>query len=83
MEFVAVPLPGGDADLMAECMIEEFMLMGWSEKRLMTLFTHPRFQATHQIFLDRGEEHVRALIRRVFASCRPAVRGEEGGAENA
>lgn len=83
MEFVAVPLPGGDPDRMAECVIEEFMLMGWSERRLMTLFTHPRFQATHRIYLDRGEDHVRALIARVGESWRPVNRNSEGGAENA
>ena len=83
MEFVAVPLPGGDPDLMAECVIEEFRLMGWSERRLMTLFTHPRFQATHQIYLARGEAHVRELIARVGASWRPVTRKNEGGADNA
>lgn len=83
MEFVAVPLPGGDPDLMAECVIEEFLLMGWSERQLMTLFTHPRFQATHRIYLDRGEAHVRALIARVGASWRPVTRKNERGAGNA
>ncbi len=83
MEFVAVPLPGGDPDRMAECVIEEFLLMGWSERRLMTLFTHPQFQATHQIYLDRGEDHVRDLIRQVGEAWRPVVRINEGGAENA
>ena len=83
MEFVAVPLPGGDPDLMAECVIEEFLLMGWSERRLMTLFTHPRFQATHQLYLARGEAHVRELIARVGASWRPVTRKNEGGADNA
>lgn len=83
MEFVAMHLPGGDAELMAECVIEEFLLMGWSERRLMTLFTHPRFQATHRIFLDRGENHVRALIARVGAAWRPVERNSAGGGENA
>lgn len=83
MEFVAVALPGGDPDLMAQCMIEEFMLMGWSERQLMTLFTHPRFQATHRIYLDRGEAHVRDLIARVGASWRPVTHENQGGTGNA
>ncbi|GIK82897.1 MAG: hypothetical protein BroJett024_40020 [Alphaproteobacteria bacterium] len=83
MEFVAVGLPGGDPDRMAECVIEEFLLMGWSDRQLMTLFKHPRFRATHQIYLDRGEDHVRALIARVGAAWRPVGRNSVGGAENA
>lgn len=83
MEFVAVPVPGADPDLMARCVIEEFMLMGWSERQLMTLFTHPRFRATHRIYLDRGEAHVRELIARVGASWRPVSRRNEGGTGDA
>lgn len=83
MEFVAVPLPGGDSDQMAECVIEEFLLMGWSERQLMTLFTHPKFQATHRIYLDRGEAHVRELIARVGAAWRPVALKDEGEADNA
>lgn len=83
MEFVAVALPDGDPDLMAECVIEEFLLMGWTERRLMTLFAHPRFAATHRIYRDRGEAHVRTLIRRVVERWRPVAAESEGGAENA
>lgn len=84
MEFVAVGLPGGDPDLMAECVIEEFLLMGWSEKQLMMLFTQPRFAATHRIYLARGEGHVRALIARVRAAWRPvATHPTQEGADNA
>ena len=83
MEFVAVPLPEGDPDLMAQCVIEEFMLMGWSERRLMTLFTHPGFRATHRIYVDRGEAHVRELIARVGSAWRPAARKDEGGTGDA
>ncbi|RMF33759.1 MAG: hypothetical protein D6754_16395 [Alphaproteobacteria bacterium] len=83
MEFVAVALPDGDPDLMAECVIEEFLLMGWSERQLMTLFTYPRFMATHRIYLDCGEAHVRALIARAGASWRPVSRKKEGGAGDA
>ncbi|GAB4282478.1 MAG: hypothetical protein Kow0058_00920 [Roseovarius sp.] len=83
MEFVAVALPGGDPDRMAECVIEEFLLMGWSERQLMTLFTHPRFMATHRFYLDRGEAHVRDLIARVLAAWRPAAGNSAGGTGNA
>ncbi|MGE0653100.1 MAG: hypothetical protein AB7P12_15330, partial [Alphaproteobacteria bacterium] len=80
MEFVGVALADGDPDRMAECVIEEFLLMGWSERRLMTLFTHPQFRATHRIYLDRGEAHVRDLIRRVGNAWNPAGATQEEGA---
>lgn len=83
MEFVAVGMPGGDPDRMAECVIEEFLLMGWSDRQLMTLFKHPRFQATHQIYLDCGEDYVRALIARVCAAWRPAAGAVQQGGGNA
>jgi len=79
MEIVGVALPGGDPDLMAECVIEEFLLMGWPEKRLMLLFTQPRFAATHRIYRTRGEAHVRGLIRRVAERWRPVSTRTQGG----
>ncbi len=65
MELVGVGLPEGDMDHMAECLIEEYMFLGWDERKLMTLFTRPFFQTTHRIYREKGEEYVRALIQRV------------------
>ena len=65
MELVGMAIPQQDPDYMAECMIEEYMMLGWNEKQLMSLFARPFFQATHRIYDDKGEEHVRSLIHRV------------------
>ena len=65
MELVGVGLPEGDPDYMAECLVEEFMLLGWDERKLMTLFARPFFQTTHRIYREKGEDHVRALIQKV------------------
>jgi len=67
MEFIGVGIPGGDVDAMAECLIEEYLLMGWNDRQLMGLFTRPFFRATHQIYRARGEAQVRSLIARVRA----------------
>jgi hypothetical protein len=84
MELVAVALAEGDSDQMAECLIEEFLLIGWSERQLMTLFTRPQFRATHLIYRERGEAHVRDLIRRVGETWRPvATTTAKGDAGNA
>ena len=65
MELIGMAIPQEDPDYMAECMIEEYIFLGWNEKQLMSLFTKPFFQATHRIYQDKGEEHVKALIHGV------------------
>ncbi len=65
MELVGVGLPEGNIDQMAECLVEEYMLLGWNERQLMALFTRPFFRTTHRIYLDKGEDYARALIKRV------------------
>ncbi len=65
MELVAVALPQEDVGYMVECMVEEYMFLGWNDKQLMSLFTHPMFQATHRIYQSEGEEYVRSVIQKV------------------
>ncbi len=78
MELIGIAIPQQDPDYMAECMIEEYMLLGWNEKQLMSLFTKPFFQATHRIYHDKGEEHIRSLIQGVRDRwLRGSVRGGE------
>ncbi|MBZ0140080.1 MAG: hypothetical protein K8H87_09955 [Pseudorhodoplanes sp.] len=64
-ELIGVGLPDGDGDYMAECLTEEYLLLGWSDQQLMTLFMRPCFGMTHRIYLDRGHDYVAALIARV------------------
>ncbi len=65
MELVGMVLPGeaGQLEQMAECIIEEYVRMGWDECRLMTLFVRPVFLATHRIYRQKGEQYVQNLIR--------------------
>ena len=65
MGLVGVALPEGDLELMAECFVEEYVLQGWPDERLMLLFTRPFFAGTHRIYREKGEEYVQALIRKV------------------
>ena len=66
MGLVGMVLPGepGQLEAMAECFVEEYVRMGWDERRLMTLFTHPAFLATHRIYQQKGEAYVRELIQK-------------------
>ena len=66
-ELVGVALLEGDADLMAECVVEEYLLIGWSDRQLMSLFTRPCFRMTHQIYRERGSDYVATLIAKIRA----------------
>ena len=72
MELVGMILPGeaGQLERMAECIIEEYVRMGWDERRLQTLFVHPMFLATHRIYRQKGPEYVQDLIRTTCAKYR-------------
>ena len=72
MELTGMVLPGepGQLEAMAECFVEEYVRMGWDEPRLMTLFTHPLFMATHRIYRHKGEAYVRNLIQEARAKWR-------------
>ncbi|MCX7851937.1 MAG: hypothetical protein N2383_04040 [Caldilineales bacterium] len=69
MELIGMVLPGepGTLEAMAEVLVEEYVRLGWDEPRLMTLFVHPMFMATHRIYRQKGEAYVRELIRRMEA----------------
>lgn len=72
MELTGMVLPGepGQLEVMAECLVEEYVRLGWDEARLMTLFVNPTFLATHRVYRKKGEEYVRQLIRRTRAKWR-------------
>ena len=77
MELVGVPVPGGDSRAMAECLVEEYLLLGWDERQMMLLFARPCFRATHRIYREKGEAYVRSLIEEVRVKwARDSDRGE-------
>ncbi len=83
MELVGVALPQGDVDYdyMARCLVEEYVMLGWNDVQLMSVFTQPNFQATHRIYHDRGEQYVRSLIRSVREQwSRGRIRGDASDA---
>lgn len=81
MELVGVQLPQGDLNQMTRCLIEEYMLLGWNEKQLLKLFTHPGFRTTHRIYQDKGAEYVQGLIRQVHDDWCPKLK--QGGESDA
>jgi hypothetical protein len=77
MELVGMVLPGepGEVERMAECIVDEYVRLGWNEARLMALFTTPMFMGTYRIYRYKGEEYVRELIRSTVNRYQPAVGG--------
>jgi hypothetical protein len=71
-ELVGMVMPGeaGQLEAMAEALVEEYVMLGWNEKRLMTLFVNPFYLATHRIYQQKGETYVRELIVQVCARWR-------------
>lgn len=81
MALVAMPVPDGDLEAMAECVVEEYLLLGWSPERLMLLFSRQCFGMTHFVYRQRGEAWVRSLIDRVCD--RWSANAAHGGSSNA
>jgi hypothetical protein len=69
MELVGFVMPGeaGQLERMAEVIVEEYVRMGWDEKRLMVLFVNPMFQATYRVYQLKGEAYVRELLHKTCA----------------
>ena len=67
MALVGVSVPAGDPTAMARCLIEEYLLLGWDERRIGALFARPGYRATHGLYRTLGEERFRALSGEVFA----------------
>ncbi len=76
MELVGMVMPGepGQLEAMAECLVEEYVRLGWDARRLMTLFVNPLFMATHRIYRQKGEAYVHELIDRMCAKWGALIR---------
>jgi purine-nucleoside phosphorylase len=77
MDLVGVVLPGepGQLEAMAETFVEEYVRMGWDERRILTLFTNPLFLATHRIYRQKGDAYVRELIAQMRQKWAPVIGG--------
>lgn len=67
MQFMGVGM-GCDAatfDLMVETIVEEYMLLGWSDEHVLTMFRMPFYQLPYAIRQQKGEPYVKEIIARV------------------
>lgn len=64
MTLTGVSLPGDTTEAMAECFVEEFLLLGYSDTEIFYFFKNPNYAATNRVYRERGEVYVKELIGR-------------------
>ena len=73
-ELVGVAIPGGDADQQLDCIVQEYLLMGWGFQQIMVLFRSPHYGATHQIYRQKGEGQVKDRVQQLVTQWRQGWR---------
>jgi len=64
MELMAQPALG-DPEVMLECIVQEFVWMGWDLEELMGLFYDPQYPVLNHLREHYGEVEVRRRVREV------------------
>ena len=50
---------------MAQTFVEEYMMMGWSDAKILAMFRNPFYQGPHNIFKIKGEAFITNLVHEV------------------
>jgi hypothetical protein len=66
MEIVGVvldrPIDGQGLEAMARTFVEEYVLLGWPPKRILTMFRRPFYGGAHDAYEALGERRIVQLI---------------------
>jgi hypothetical protein len=65
-ELHAEPVQG-DPQVMLECMLQEFVWMGWSQAELLALFDDPQYPVLCQLRAHFGREQVHTQVAELLA----------------
>jgi hypothetical protein len=76
MEFMGVGMASDAAGFqaMVDTIIEEYVLMGWSDALILKAFTTPFYQLTYAVYQQKGEPYVLEAIARVREAWSPKVK---------
>ena len=64
---VAFPTDEDTSREMAECFVEEFMMLGYDHKQLLALFRNPNYLGMNMVLENKGEPFVKEVIGDVLA----------------
>ncbi len=59
----------GDLDFMIDCIIEEYLRMGWAADHILRLFELPSYPVLHQFLRARGVDAVHDKIEETSRRC--------------
>ena len=66
----------------AENYAHEFMMLGYSSKKVLSLFTSAHFKAANQVYVILGPEKIQAVIDRVFGQNEGGANAEGGAGKD-
>ncbi len=55
----------GDPDYMIDCLVEEYVRLGWPPEKILGLFEAPGYPMLHALWHTKGPETIRRKIERV------------------
>ena len=59
----------GAPDFMIECVVEEYLRMGWPPEQVLRLFESPLYPPLYHLWRSQGAAAIRGRIERVAARC--------------
>jgi hypothetical protein len=66
--FLDGPMDDAAVEEMARTFVEEYVLQGWTVRRILTLFRNPFFAGAHEALHRLGEERLQAIVREVVGA---------------
>ncbi|MBI1909454.1 MAG: hypothetical protein HYS22_04730 [Deltaproteobacteria bacterium] len=63
--FLEAPADDRFYEEMTRTFVEEYLMMGWDDEEVFSLFKDPFYRGTHDVLKKKGEEFVKNIIHEV------------------
>jgi len=77
MHGVVLPAEPGITDSMTDCIIEEFLRLGFDHWSILRLFQDPNYLGPHSVWCSHGENYIRSRIEGVCMQWGLAISWEQ------